>query len=427
MLRITRRDASSLLAALPSSARALLEVAARLAAGSRLALVGGTVRDLALGLPLDYDLDLVVEGDAPAVARALAQALGGSLEAEHAAFGTATLRAKVGEREALIDITTARRETYARPATLPDVTPAALDDDLARRDFSLNAMALELLSSSALDLDARLLDPFGGMADLEAGQLRVLHDASFRDDPTRILRGLRLAARIGLDWEPHTRTLLRAALNDDMLERTGPERVQAELCLALAEPRPDRVLQLGDEWGIAQHIFPPMRWNPTQGERWQRALAEPPDLARPSLALGLLSYELDAAEREMLRARYRLPGDAARLLREVGVIKGLRAALGDPALPNSRLDALLAPFSAEAITVVEIAEREHEALAGALGRYLNVLRPLAPLLNGRDLLALGVRPGPQVGTLLARLRAAQADGLVTTREQALALARQYVA
>jgi tRNA nucleotidyltransferase (CCA-adding enzyme) len=426
MPRITRRDADALFTALPSPVRSLLETAAQLAGGARLALVGGSVRDLALGLPLDYDLDLVVEGDAPRLARALTQRLGGSLEAEHAAFGTANLRATVGEREALIDVTMARRETYARPAALPDVTPAALDDDLARRDFSTNALALELFPSPALDLEARLLDPFDGMADLEAGRLRVLHDASFRDDPTRILRGLRLAARLGLAWERHTQALLQRALADGLLEQTSPERVCGELCLALAEPRLDSVLRLGDEWGIAPHIFPALRWSPGLNAIWQRALLTPSSAAPTSVRLGLLTYELDAAEREALRERYRLPCDATRLLREVGALKAQREALGDPGLPNSRLDMLLAPYSVEAITVVEIAERERGIVSRALSRYLNTLRPLPPLVNGRDLLALGVRPGPQVGALLAQLRAAQADGAVTTREEALALAQQKI-
>ena len=418
---ITHRDASALLVALPPPALAALRAAVVCAAGSRLALVGGCVRDLALGLPLDYDLDLVLEGDAPRLARALALRLGGAVEAEHAAFGTATLRAPIGDRAALIDVTTARRESYAHPAALPTVMPASLGDDLARRDFSLNAMALEVFLAPPDALGARLLDSFGGMRDLEAGQLRVLHDASFRDDPTRILRGLRLAARRGLDWEPHTAALLQEALADDLLERTSPERVCAELCLALAEPRPDIVLQRGDQWGIALHIFPSLRWTPAQAERWQRANDQP--LPNASLALGLLSYELDEAEREALRERYRLPGDAARLLREVGALKALRAALATPTLPNSQLDVLLAPFSSEAITVVRIAEYENGALASALSRYLEMLRPLAPFLNGRDLLALGMRPGPQVGKLLAQIRAAQADGALTTREESLSVCK----
>ncbi|MBC8078435.1 MAG: hypothetical protein H7Y32_20325 [Chloroflexales bacterium] len=219
-------------------------------------------------------------------------------------------------------------------------------------------------------------------------------------------------------------------MDDGMLERTSPERVCAELCLALAEPHPAYLLERADQSGVTPHIFPALHWTPPQHVRWQRAqlaLALDVALAKPSLALGLLTYELDEPEREALRQRYRLPGDPARLLREVGSLKALRAALGDPALPNSRLDSLLAPYRVEAITVVQIAEQENDVLAGAISRYLNVLRPLAPLLNGRDLLGLGVRPGPQVGALLAQLRAAQADGVVTTRDEALELARKHMA
>jgi tRNA nucleotidyltransferase (CCA-adding enzyme) len=383
------------------------------------ALVGGCVRDLALGLELRHDIDVLVQGDAVALATALAHATGGHVDAAHAAFGTATVRLRRTGGILAVDLATARAETYAHPAALPVVTPTTLEADLVRRDFSINAAALELLEQQPL---ARLLDPFGGMADLASGQLRVLHEASLRDDPTRILRGARLAARLGLTLEAKTAELLCQALAEGMLERTGAERVQTELCLALAEPQPNAVLELAASWALLPHLGP-LGWGSAQQDRWARAWPHrPADLPAHTLALGLLTYDLDVVEREDLIRRYRLPGGAAKLMREIGAIGALRSELGATHLAASYLAELLQPFSLHALTIGELAE--DGTVRAAISRFLAELRPLPPLLSGRDLLDLGVAAGPQVGALLARIRAAQLDGLVRNRDEALELLRR---
>src|SRR3954447_10430159 len=150
-------------------------------------LVGGAVRDLLLGAA-SVDLDVAIEGDAREVARELAARLGGEA-VEHERFGTATVRA-----DALtVDLASPRRESYAHPGALPEVEPAPLDEDLARRDFTVNAMAAALDSERL----GELRDPHGGRGDLEAGVIRVLHPKSFIDDPTRLLRAVRYEARFG--------------------------------------------------------------------------------------------------------------------------------------------------------------------------------------------------------------------------------------
>ena len=198
-------------------------------------LVGGTVRDLLLGEP-GFDVDLAVEGDGQAFARALAAELGGLLK-PHDAFGTAVVEYGDGER---VDVVTARREGYAAPAALPTVEPSTIEDDLFRRDFTINAMASALAGP---DADS-LVDPFGGRRDLEAETIRVLHDRSFVDDPTRIFRALRYASRYGFELDEQTAALARQAIEAGFVGRLSPARLRDELVLLLDEARADEAFAL---------------------------------------------------------------------------------------------------------------------------------------------------------------------------------------
>lgn len=198
------------------------------AKGLRVYLVGGTVRDLFLGRP-EVDLDLAVEGDGLSFAGELARQLGGRV-VFHERFLTATVYWS-GER---VDVATTRREFYPHPGSLPEVEPADLEADLARRDFTVNAMALPL---NAGDLNA-IVDPFGGRLDLDKRILRVLHEDSFSDDPTRLLRGIRFASRLKFALEGKTYHLARQALVDGYLEGIEAERYWQEFYLLLKERRP---------------------------------------------------------------------------------------------------------------------------------------------------------------------------------------------
>jgi tRNA nucleotidyltransferase (CCA-adding enzyme) len=378
--------------------------------------VGGVIRDLLLGQDPGRDVDLAVEGDTPALAAALAAELGGQLLATHAAFGTATLEVANGGEPLLLDLARARVERYQHPAALPEVRPAPIADDLIRRDFSINAIALELRAEAGALAPSRLLDPHSGRADLAAGLLRLLHGDSLRDDPTRILRGLRLAARLGFSLEPGSRSQLERALRERYLSLLSSERALAELCLVLEEPRPDAVLRLADSWNVTPQVLPWLSWSEelaTRCERLALAAGDPP----PDSSLvwgGLLLYDMSEPDLVALAARYPLPAEAAELLRELPRLHSVAEQLA-ATLPNSAIDRLLRPFSPPAVAVLHYAE---PAAAQAAERYGRSLRHARPPLDGHDLQRLGVAPGPGLGKLLAELRAATLDGAVTNRAEA---------
>ncbi len=198
-------------------------------------VVGGVVRDLLRGVAAPTDVDVAIEGEIEPVLERL-QGAGVSLEATHSRFGTATALSG-GLR---IDLSRTRRETYPFPGSLPEVEPAGIDDDLRRRDFTVNAMAIPLTGPGGL------VDPTGGEADLSHGVLRVLHDASFADDPTRAIRAARYASRLGLEPDPRTLGLLEAT----DLSTVSADRRSAELARLAAEPKAPAGFRLLAEWGV---------------------------------------------------------------------------------------------------------------------------------------------------------------------------------
>ncbi len=223
----------------PALARPLLTGIGALAVAARFRAfaVGGCVRDWCMGYATMEDVDIAVEGDAILLARGFADSRKSQLTV-HEQFGTASVQVASG-KGLRIDFAACRTESYAHPGAYPRVQLGTLLEDLARRDFALNAMAVEL-SPETFGL---LIDPLGGFVDLRKRQLRVLHDRSFLDDPSRILRGIRFAERFRLRWEPHTRQLLDAALAQGAIGRLNAGRVSRELGLMLQEPSPQRCLR----------------------------------------------------------------------------------------------------------------------------------------------------------------------------------------
>ena len=197
-------------------------------------IVGGPVRDLLLGVS-NCDLDFVVEGKGIEFAKILNASLKGRLKI-HQAFKTATIERK----DYRVDIATARSESYKRPAAYPDVWPGSVKEDLFRRDFTINAMAVSINRKGF----GQLVDYYGGSEDLEKGIIRVMHDRSFIDDPTRIFRAVRFSLRFGFKIEPHTKDLIKKAILAGLIGEVNRGRIKKEVELFLNENNPQECLRV---------------------------------------------------------------------------------------------------------------------------------------------------------------------------------------
>jgi tRNA nucleotidyltransferase (CCA-adding enzyme) len=366
----------------------------RLGAREDVWLVGGAVRDALLARP-PRDIDLMVEGDAGAVA-----ALLGDVHEAHDRFGTFTVLVD----DALVNVATARRESYAAPGALPDVEPATLDADLARRDFTVNAIAL--------DLHGRIHAVDGGEEDLRARRLRVLHERSFLDDPTRLWRLARYAARLGFAIEPETERLAREAVAAGALTTVSGARIGNELALGLNEPDPLAALVAAHELGLLPAGMAPRRGLTA------RALELLPEDGHP----GILALAASAGAVGEPRLRAWLDD-----LMVAGRERDLLIAAATGAEPlAAALSAATRP--SEIHTAARAKQPEHVALAGALGPeqaardWLEELRDVHLEISGDDLLAEGIPPGPEMGRRLDRALAAKLDGQAPDRAAELAVA-----
>jgi tRNA nucleotidyltransferase (CCA-adding enzyme) len=358
------------------------------------------------------DLDLVLEGDAIALARKLAEIRGGEVVA-HPRFGTAKFR----QQRISLDLATARSENYPRPGALPVVSPGTIGEDLLRRDFSINALAVHL---DPIHFGA-LLDPYGGRDDLERGLIRVLHEKSFSDDPTRILRALRYEQRLGFHLEQNTEQLMRrdAAVMDEV----SGERLWHELELILKEECPEKVLSWADELGVLQKLHPSLRGDGWVRNRFERArkAAKP----SPALYLALLSYRLSEEENEDLLARLRIRGEIAKVMRQAIKLRQVASDLTTPRLAPSAIYHLVQRYSPESISATALAS-DSRLVRQRLKLYLTELRHVRPVLSGDDLQAMGISPGKKLGQVLRALLDAKLDGKVQTREQEEDLARRLL-
>ena len=363
-------------------------------------LVGGAVRDLLLGTD-PRDLDLVAESDGVAVAEELARRLGGSV-LRHDRFGTATVDG------AGLNVATARAETYARPGALPDVRPGSMEEDLARRDFTVNAIAVGVSPDRRGVVDAAP----GALEDLDARRLRVLHDASFVDDPTRLVRLARYAARLAFEIDERTAALARDAFATGAPATAGRARMGAEVLLALREPDP--VAALVALRGLAGDA----ELDP--GLEVDEALLRRVVDVLPGDQLVLLAAAARRVERDRL-ARWLTDihlGRFGTVLDATHDPEGLAAAMNEAGRP-SELWALLRHRTPQAV-----------ALAGALGaedqarRWLRELSEIRLSIGGQDLMAAGVPEGPEVGLRLDAALARKLDDGLATREEELAAALQ---
>lgn len=394
--------------------------AARLAAGGAAAYaVGGPVRDLLRGEP-SRDADIAVEGDAVVVARGLADALGEGRVTAHPAFGTAVVRAG-GFR---VDLAATRSERYPHPAALPVVSPAGIDADLARRDFTVNALAAGLSGPRA----GELLDPYDGRGDLAAAKIRILHPGSFRDDPTRIFRAARYAARLAFALDEETACRARDAVAEGLVGELSGARVRAEVVALLGESAATAAaaLHIAEGLGLPAAVGPGLAAAPA--ERFNRLDAVHARFApripvwRPRLAL-LAGGAGDAAVAvlvERLRLR-RADADAVRAAATAPSRLGPRLAA---AAAPSEVGELLDRLPVDAALLVAAGDGPG---AEAAELYLERLRGIRLEIDGtvlRD--ELGLAQSPRVGEVLAELLRRKRNGQLRDRGSELAAARELV-
>ncbi|MBI3764568.1 MAG: CBS domain-containing protein [Chloroflexi bacterium] len=431
-----RRNVADLLESALTPARlALLRLIGETAREMRCSLfiVGGFARDLLLGTP-SQDFDLVVEGDAIALARALARKHGGRVRS-HSRFGTAKWlmaerksqipksktqspisppQSAISNLQSAIDFVSARTEFYSHPTALPQVERGSIKLDLHRRDFTINTLAVRLDA----DHFGELLDFWGGERDLRDRLVRVLHSISFVDDPTRILRAVRLEQRLGFRIEARTQELIGHAL--PLLDKVSGDRVRHELEFILAEAEPEKMLRRLAELDVLPHIHPALVWDEWverkfgeargkgQGssETWQ-------DLTTPSpvfLYYAMLIFRLGAAQLEAVLARLKFPRDRSDDLGQVVAVRDLLPRLASGLRP-SQIVALLEDFAPRALAAVWLAADDPGA-RDAIANYLTRWRSVAPTVDGNTLKAMGLKPGPDFKRILRVLRDAWLDGQI---------------
>ncbi len=391
---------------LPVELVTFIQRAGKIAASQEqgLYLVGGVVRDLLLG-QTNLDLDLVVEGNAIELAQHLAEINHGKITT-HPHFNTAKLQWNKWS----VDLATARSETYAKPGALPSVKPSSINNDLFRRDFTINAMAIALNPNHY----GELIDLYRGRDDLERKLIRVLHEKSFTDDATRIWRGLRYEQRLDFQLESTTLKLLKRDI--PMLDTISGDRIRYELECILQEERPEKVLRRAEELGVLPKLSPALKGNDWLAKKFEQArqisFPNPPPIG---LYLAILAYHLTDEEVEQFIAKLRLPKPLTQTLRDTIGLKAKLPSLADSELRPSSIYHLLHDYSLQAVAANSLA-CESPAARRHIQLFLDKLRYIKPALTGNDLQKMGIAPGPRMKEILQKLHEARLDGKVTSKK-----------
>ncbi len=405
--------------------------------GFSLYAVGGFVRDLMLGTP-NLDLDLVVEGDAIALAKELARVVKGRVRA-HSRFGVAKVILGGTNGTSLppwLDFVTARAEFYQHPTALPEVERSSIKQDLYRRDFTINTMAICL----DRDREGELLDHYGGERDLRNQTIRVLHNLSFVEDPTRILRAVRLEQRLGFTIESRTAELIDDALA--LLDRVSGVRLRHELELILAEQTPAGSIQRLEQLGVLSHLDPALTYDgwleekfgavrawTAQGQAQQVSWQQTPldeSVEALDLYLAMLTFRLTEAELDRFVDRMKFGQDVARYLRGVRELGSHAEQLDQPSPAASRIYGRLKRYSIPALIAFAIGTDSVVAREN-VEWYLQKLRWVRPTLDGNYLKSIGLKPGPIFGALLDELLDARLEGQVQSVSDEEALVQKHLA
>lgn len=389
---------------IPSEKQTLLSNIANLAAALSMPcyVVGGFVRDLLLGKPVN-DLDVVVEGDAIALGKKLVEVYGGNLTT-HFKFHTAIWH--LPDSSDFVDLITARKESYSKPGALPTVNPSTIEDDLRRRDFTINAMALRLDSEGF----GEILDPLKGQTDLERGVIRALHPKSFVDDPTRIFRAIRYEGRYGFALDAESQALIDSeALK--VLHSLSGQRLRHELDLILDEPNSVSMLLRIASLGVLLAIHPKMpEFNASFEEFLEMDIRL--DVPADRRVMGYMLWFIDLAEADVILLANRLDFTNELTLAVWAAAQLKRGLVHLTDMKPSEWTYALEKLPLLSIYAVYLVARENALLS-----YISVWRHVRAHTTGDDLRKLGLPPGPRFGEILIRLRSAWLDGEVNSREQ----------
>ncbi|MCK8827096.1 CBS domain-containing protein [Natroniella acetigena] len=402
----------------------VLKLAARLAdfLEADLYLVGGFVRDLLLEQG-SLDLDLVVEGNGIKFARKLAQELNGDLNVHHE-FETATI--SLGNNLNL-DVSTTRVEYYSDIASLPEIEPGSIQQDLFRRDFTINALAIQLNQDSF----GQLVDFFDGKVDLEQGLIRLLHNFSLHDDPTRIFRGLRFASRYQYQFESETEKLIRQAVDLDVVDKLSNNRLIAEVKKGLNDAQPLSFIKLLFDYDLLSYLSNNISWNQTKEElavnlskiiEWSDSLAVTFNIEEWLLYFTLLVAGLEKKEIKILVADFNLSSDCLqRLLFSLEVDQVIEQLL--VAEKKSRIYFILKELAIEDILFLLARESK---LIERVKLYLENLQWLDIEVSGEDIIDLGYQPAPGFKKVLEEVKKAKLDGEVEGYQQERQFLEEYI-
>jgi tRNA nucleotidyltransferase (CCA-adding enzyme) len=419
---VARRLGGLLNSRLPQRIQSLLRLAGTVAdrLEAKVYAVGGFVRDLLLRHE-NLDVDLVVEGDGIAFAESLARQVSGKVTS-HRRFGTAAITLPDGFK---IDVATARTEYYEYPAALPTVEHSSIKMDLYRRDFTINALAVCLNA----DRFGELLDFFGGQQDLRDKTMRIIHNLSFVEDPTRILRAVRFEVRFGFRLSRHLEQLIANAVQMGLLAKLSGERLYAEVQLILQEARPFAILQRLQELGVLPAIHPRLVVDATIERRFRRVgeiltwyglLYQETQPVPWMVYLHTLLGDRSGVEVRSVLRRLAPPARIGETVsRDLVQIRSLSRQFQQAReLPPSRVYRWLTDTSLE-VALALMGRMERLELRKAVGEYLTTWRRVRPFLRGDDLRALGIRPGPIFREVLNSLLYARLDGHVQSRDDEL--------
>jgi len=420
---------------MPESVLKLFELVAKVADGSGYGayVVGGFARDLLLRTR-SVDLDIVIEGDGVDFARKLAKKVKGRVH-PHKKFKTAIVIMPDGFK---LDVATARIEYYAYPAALPTVETSAIRNDLFRRDFSINAMAIRLNGAKAYTL----IDFFGGQADLKTRSLRVLHNLSFVEDPTRAYRAVRFEHRYGFTMGKQTISLLKNAVRLQLFNRLSGERLFSELEIILKERRPAGAVSRMKQLGLLKFIHPDLVFDSIAERLMDQCedflawhdLTFPTRPARKSKVYFMALF--DRLEKINISEENMISASAAQIIQKIATsLKRVNSAMRELNLPGrtgwpgaappSLLYRLFSPLSDEALIFLA-AKSNNEETRLAVTRFFSSLKNTKPHICGGDILKLGVTPSKKVGAILDAVMGAQLDGEIKTKEEALDMARKVI-